>query len=530
MAWKNTKKSKRSVKHDYLDSALMNKASDCFNGHIFKLVRGLYDSIESAKHEFIADWAKIKVELEEKSSEKVILSADQKILSINNLNEQDLFVKGNEILDGFRRQSDVALCKAKNDLMFFWLNAAYKNTKDWDVTWLRRISESEKFMPFYEGQDRYIFNGYVNQMVLAHSIEYYRLAQSRPQAQNVVLFMGDIQKILTEDFIPDKATFENESDQKKAIVTNLMKGKKSLTSVFVRTSQAQYKNADGSFWKSGEDKKYPSKEDLASGLVQKKEIVSYISNPVWLVDSLLDILTEKAKQKYADILTVRVEEKNKVVVYEVPDAELDLDLLIDHAIRCHIQSMAIEVVEGGDRACYFPSLDKINIPVKTDFANPVVRYATTVHEIAHSTKHLAGRKFSSTFGTIPYAIEEIIAESVSMLSVQDLKERLTEASGGKLPDQWSKFFEEYYENSKAYNLHWGSKFDFPAMLDQLFDANEKLKNKKTDVFNNLIENTLSAYKIVKTGLYNNKEITPEIRISKKIENEKSSDMNFSPLV
>ena len=70
---------------------------------------------------------------------------------------------------------------------------------------------------------------------------------------------------------------------------------------------------------------------------------------------------------------------------------------------------------GGDRACYMPTLDSIHMPARESFESPAAYYGTLFHELAHSTGHasrLARETLLNTdgFGGTVYAREELTAE------------------------------------------------------------------------------------------------------------------------
>lgn len=65
---------------------------------------------------------------------------------------------------------------------------------------------------------------------------------------------------------------------------------------------------------------------------------------------------------------------------------------------------------GGNRASYTPALHLINLPDRESFRSPEGFYATAFHECAHSTSRPLKRKLDATFGSTPYAKEELIAE------------------------------------------------------------------------------------------------------------------------
>ncbi|MCB1471089.1 MAG: DUF1738 domain-containing protein [Rhizobiaceae bacterium] len=76
------------------------------------------------------------------------------------------------------------------------------------------------------------------------------------------------------------------------------------------------------------------------------------------------------------------------------------------------------IEEGGDRACYIPSLDKICMPERRRFTGTETTtpaegyYSTLCHELVHwsGSKHRLDRDLSGRFGKEAYAMEELIAE------------------------------------------------------------------------------------------------------------------------
>lgn len=76
------------------------------------------------------------------------------------------------------------------------------------------------------------------------------------------------------------------------------------------------------------------------------------------------------------------------------------------------QSVGATVRHGGNRACYVPSQDFIQLPRPEQFASRELYHATALHELTHWTGHKSrlDRAFGSRFGTEAYAFEELIAE------------------------------------------------------------------------------------------------------------------------
>jgi antirestriction protein ArdC len=70
---------------------------------------------------------------------------------------------------------------------------------------------------------------------------------------------------------------------------------------------------------------------------------------------------------------------------------------------------------GGDRACYVPMADYIQVPPQSAFFAPINYYCTCFHELGHWTGHAArlARDLSGGFGSESYAREELVAEMAS---------------------------------------------------------------------------------------------------------------------
>jgi antirestriction protein ArdC len=81
------------------------------------------------------------------------------------------------------------------------------------------------------------------------------------------------------------------------------------------------------------------------------------------------------------------------------------------------------IVYGGDRACYIPSMDQINMPVFEQFISAEDFHATELHEMVHWTgaKNRLNRKDNTDrFRSNSYAFEELIAELGASFLCADL--------------------------------------------------------------------------------------------------------------
>ena len=70
-----------------------------------------------------------------------------------------------------------------------------------------------------------------------------------------------------------------------------------------------------------------------------------------------------------------------------------------------------------DRACYYPSFDSIDMPIKESFNSEEHFLSTLGHEIGHATGHHSrlNRKLNNSFSSNSYAYEELVAEFTSSL-------------------------------------------------------------------------------------------------------------------
>jgi antirestriction protein ArdC len=108
-----------------------------------------------------------------------------------------------------------------------------------------------------------------------------------------------------------------------------------------------------------------------------------------------------------------------------------------------LRAWPVAVRHGGDRACYLPSLDRIQLPDRHAFHSAAALYATWAHEAIHSTGHpsrlgrdLSGSPSAGEAALKAYAREELVAELGAVL----LGDRLEIGSDGL--------------NHAAYLSHW----------------------------------------------------------------------------
>jgi antirestriction protein ArdC len=92
------------------------------------------------------------------------------------------------------------------------------------------------------------------------------------------------------------------------------------------------------------------------------------------------------------------------------------------AAEAVLSSWSVPVCHGGDRACYLPGPDRIQLPDRSAFHSAGALYATWAHEAIHSTGHSSrlSRDLSGAMGAAgtagrAYAREELVAELGAVL-------------------------------------------------------------------------------------------------------------------
>lgn len=119
--------------------------------------------------------------------------------------------------------------------------------------------------------------------------------------------------------------------------------------------------------------------------------------------------------------------------WEAPEAPTDTieerHTAAHDALRAYLDRERIGLHAGGDHASYSPMLDAISIPVRHAFRTEEDYLATLAHEQGHSTgcdKRL-DRQFGGRFGDDAYAVEELVAELSSAMTMAALGVELPEA-------------------------------------------------------------------------------------------------------
>lgn len=97
--------------------------------------------------------------------------------------------------------------------------------------------------------------------------------------------------------------------------------------------------------------------------------------------------------------------------------------------------------DGGERAYYSPTSDKIHLPLADNFVSEYELNATAAHELGHATGHTSrlNRAQLNMFGSPEYAYEELVAEMCSCFVSFNYSDHLTDV---------------HLNNHKAYVQSW----------------------------------------------------------------------------
>lgn len=127
--------------------------------------------------------------------------------------------------------------------------------------------------------------------------------------------------------------------------------------------------------------------------------------------------------------------------YEEKTYELNTEELLQKRDTL-LKNMNVDFSEGGDKAFYNPSRDRITLPEMNKFETEYDYMATLLHEAGHATGHISrlNRDMTGVFGSPEYAKEELRAEIASAFTAQEL---------GLDYEQ-----NEHMENHEAYVQNW----------------------------------------------------------------------------
>lgn len=155
--------------------------------------------------------------------------------------------------------------------------------------------------------------------------------------------------------------------------------------------------------------------------------------------------------------------------YELPNTEEVTNNFKDLIIDNFIEDTGANISYGGDKACFIPSLDVINMPELKQFNNSANFYSTLFHELTHwtgSAKRLK-RDMGGSFGSESYAFEELIAELGSAFLCSYFGVDIETCQHPEYLNSWLKALKE------KPSLLWKASSQSQAAFDYLIELSEK---------------------------------------------------------
>ena len=150
--------------------------------------------------------------------------------------------------------------------------------------------------------------------------------------------------------------------------------------------------------------------------------------------------------------------------------EIEIDELSEMFIDTLSENMGVNLVHGGNRAFFSPTLNCIHIPKKDDFISAEEYYGTALHEFAHATgvaNHLNRNMESYYSNPAEYSIEELRAEISSTYLCAEL--------GLEMP-------QSVVDNHMAYVQSWLSKIkENPNVLFSVIKDAEQITDYLLDI-------------------------------------------------
>lgn len=389
-------------------------------------------------------------------------------------------------------KTDLAMKDMENEILELWKIMAQSEEQKWEYPWLMSALLAEDIGKFLNRDKQYTYTGGINQFLIGfytkdkHS-ELGPLIANRTE----IAKMFDVEKF--ED-TPVVTKFNEEGEKVDGT------GAKSAGSIFMPFASKYWADENGKPWHAPDGKKRsPTQEEISrQSLQQKAGKKRFTTFPVWSMADIYHMLNKEQMVK----VDKRVEERRGIGhEFNMDD---DFDKFIVDFVDDMIERQGVEVRKGGNRACFYPLEDKIDVPNPGQFKNPLFYLATVAHELGHGTKHLAGRRPLSKTKT-QYAIEEVVAETTAAMIVKKV-ENFLKPMLDQRPDI-QVMFDDYYRNTHVYTRDYGDSAKLMDMVRELEAVHEQeVEDKKPALLKTVMTNVAKS---VDSLL--NQEYTPEER-------------------
>ena len=155
----------------------------------------------------------------------------------------------------------------------------------------------------------------------------------------IVAFKGELERLLAHDFVKDPESKQPVEKQKKAFALSKMKGRYSMTSLFVPKPFDKWVEPSGKTWKGPEGQRTPTEAQVESDRLKKISGMSFVSQPVWSLKDIEDLLSEKDMEKLQKLRETRTPASEVMLNPDEPD----LHEIIDKKIRALLSAPTIRL-------------------------------------------------------------------------------------------------------------------------------------------------------------------------------------------
>lgn len=388
-------------------------------------------------------------------------------------------------------KTELATREMEKEILEFWKTLAKSEDQNWDKPWIMNALLAEDAGKFLNRDKRFTYTGGINQYLIA----YYTRGKD-PELGPLILNRTEMKTLFGVEKFEDSpvVTKYNEDGSK---VENT--GAFSVGAIFKPTTTKYWAYENGSPWNApnGERRKPTQEEIQQQNLRERRGRTIFSTFPVWSMADIYPMLNEEQREKVDKLVEER---RNIGCEFNMED---DFDKFIVDFTNDMLKRQGVQASFGSNRACYYPLLDKIEVPRPDQFKNPLFYLATVAHELAHSTKHLNGRRPVSKNKT-HYAIEEVVAESTAAMTVKKVEEFLKPMLDQR-PDV-QVMFDDYYKNSHIYTRDYGNTAKLMDMVKELESVHEQeLEDKKPMLLKTVMTNVAKAVESLLNQSYSPEE-------------------------
>lgn len=416
-------------------------------------------------------------------------------------------------------KTELATQEMQKEILEFWKTLAKSEDQSWEYPWLMQSLLAEDVGKYLNRDKRYTYRGGINQLLIG-----FYAKDLHPELGSLILNRTEIIKLFGVEKFEDTPVVTKYDENKQKIPNT---GAKSIGSIFMPFASKYWADENGKPWRAPDgSKRKPSQEEIArQNLQQKSGKKRFTTFPIWSMHDIYPMLEKKQMEKVDKLV-----EERRGVGHEF-NLEDDFDKFILEFTEEMIDRQGVKVNHGGNRACFYPLEDKIDVPNINQFKNPLFYLSTLAHELGHSNKHLNGRRPRSANKT-QYAIEEVVAETTAAMVVKKV-ENFLKPMLDQRPDI-QIMFDDYYRNTHTYTRDYGNASNLMNMVRDIESAHEKeLEEQNPTLLKTVMTNVAKSVDSLLNQSYTPEERKialeknlqdPQWDILKKYEQENTSSM------